>query len=57
LNADNGFGSHELADVLEREIYWELRDPHADDPDTVASYHGLAAKLGLYEDGKPNGRT
>jgi hypothetical protein len=57
LPDEDGLGSRELGDALEREIYWELRDPHGDDDGTAESYSGLAVKLGLHDNEKPNERT
>ncbi|MEW5915082.1 MAG: hypothetical protein AB1762_01695 [Gemmatimonadota bacterium] len=47
---DGQVGMQELADVLDREIYWELAPDAASDGEQQKSYAGLAAKLGLRPD-------
>lgn len=44
---DGEVGMQELADVLDREIYWELTPDAAGEDEQQKSYAGLAVKLGL----------
>jgi hypothetical protein len=44
---DGDVGMQELADLLDREIYWELAPNGASDTEQQKSYAGLAVKLGL----------